>query len=84
MPFVTTLHTVLRDPDRDQRAVMEEIAALSDRLIVMSQQSSDILQETFYVPRDKIDLIPHGIPDLRSPTRRSTRTDLALKEKTFC
>jgi len=64
MPFVTTLHTVLRDPDPDQRAVMEEIATLSDRLIVMSQQSSDILQETFQVASDKIDLIPHGIPDL--------------------
>ncbi len=64
MPFVTTLHTVLRDPDPDQRAVMDEIATLSDRLIVMSQHSSDILQETLQVPSNKIDLIPHGIPDL--------------------
>lgn len=64
MPFVTTLHTVLRDPDLDQRAVMDEIATLSDRLIVMSQQSADILQETIHVPTAKIDLIPHGIPDL--------------------
>jgi glycosyltransferase involved in cell wall biosynthesis len=64
MPFVTTLHTVLRDPDPDQRAVMEEIAALSDRLIVMSQNSCDILQEVFHVPIDKIDLIPHGVLDL--------------------
>src|SRR6267142_1314096 len=64
MPFVTTLHTVLRDPDPDQRAVMDEIATLSDRLIVMSQQSADILHETFHVSNTKIDLIPHGIPDL--------------------
>ena len=64
MPVVTTLHTVLRDPNPDQRAVMLEIAALSDRLIVMSRQSADILQETFKVPLSKIDLIPHGIPDL--------------------
>jgi len=64
MPFVTTLHTVLREPTPDQRAVMEEIAALSDRLIVMSQQSVEILQEVFQVPAEKIDLIPHGIPDL--------------------
>jgi glycosyltransferase involved in cell wall biosynthesis len=64
MPFVTTLHTVLREPDPDQRAVMAEIAGLSDRLIVMSQNSSDILQEVFHVPVEKIDLIPHGIPDL--------------------
>jgi glycosyltransferase involved in cell wall biosynthesis len=64
MPFVTTLHTVLRDPDPDQRAVMDEIATLSDRLIVMSQQSADILHETFHVSNTKIELIPHGIPDL--------------------
>ena len=64
MSFATTLHTVLRDPNPDQRMVMEEIATLSDRLIVMSQQSADILQEVFRVPAEKIDLIPHGIPDL--------------------
>src|ERR1700688_1317581 len=64
MPVVTTLHTVLREPNPDQRAVMEEIAALSDRFIVMSRQSSEILQEVFHVPASEIDLIPHGIPDL--------------------
>jgi len=64
MPLATTLHTVLREPNPDQRAVMEEIAALSDRMIVMSQHSAEILQEVFRVPIDKIDLIPHGIPDL--------------------
>ena len=64
MPIVTTLHTVLRDPNPDQRMVMNEIAGLSDRMIVMSQNSSDILQEVFHVPEQKIDLIPHGVPDV--------------------
>lgn len=64
MPVATTLHTVLRDPNPDQRAVMEEIAALSDRMIVMSRHSAEILEAVFHVANDKIDLIPHGIPDL--------------------
>jgi glycosyltransferase involved in cell wall biosynthesis len=64
MPVVTTLHTVLRQPDPDQRMVMQQIAALSDRLIVMSEYSSRVLEEVFGVPGEKIDLIPHGIPDL--------------------
>jgi len=64
MPVVTTLHTVLRGPDPNQLMVMEEIAELSDRLIVMSQLSSQILQETFGVPASKIDMVPHGVPDL--------------------
>jgi glycosyltransferase involved in cell wall biosynthesis len=64
MPFVTTLHTVLRDPNPDQRIVMGEIATLSDRLIVMSEHSGQMLREVFRVPENKIDLIPHGVPDL--------------------
>jgi glycosyltransferase involved in cell wall biosynthesis len=64
MPVITTLHTVLREPNLDQRVVMHKIAARSQRLIVMSQHSSRILQEVFRVPAEKIDLIPHGIPDL--------------------
>jgi glycosyltransferase involved in cell wall biosynthesis len=64
MPVVTTLHTVLREPDLNQLRVMEEIAELSDRLIVMSQLSSQFLQEIFKVPGSKIDMVPHGVPDL--------------------
>ncbi len=64
MPVVTTLHTVLREPNPDQMLVMEEIAELSDRLVVMSQLSSQFLQEIFKVPGSKIDMVPHGVPDL--------------------
>jgi glycosyltransferase involved in cell wall biosynthesis len=64
MPVVTTLHTVLREPDFNQLMVMQEIAELSDRLIVMSQLSSQFLQEIFKVPGSKIDMVPHGVPDL--------------------
>src|SRR6266404_4780072 len=64
MPVVTTLHTVLREPDPNQLMVMEQIAELSDRLIVMSQLSSQFLQEIFKVPGSKIDMVPHGVPDL--------------------
>src|SRR6266576_2460732 len=64
MPVVTTLHTVLREPNPDQMLVMQELAELSDRLIVMSQLSSQFLQEIFKVPGSKIDMVPHGVPDL--------------------
>jgi glycosyltransferase involved in cell wall biosynthesis len=64
MPVVTTLHTVLREPDQDQRAVLEEIARLSDRLVVMSEPAARFLREVYGVPGGKIDVIPHGVPDL--------------------
>ena len=65
MPVVTTLHTVLRDPDSNQRIVLEEVARLSDRLVVMSEQSARCLREVYAVPNEKIDIIPHGVPDFQ-------------------
>ncbi len=64
MPLVTTLHTVLREPDANQRIVLEEIAQLSDRMIVMSELAAELLREVYAVPGGKIDVIPHGVPDM--------------------
>jgi glycosyltransferase involved in cell wall biosynthesis len=64
MPIVTTLHTILREPDAQQRRVLTEVAGLSDRLVVMTKRSAEFLQEIYHVAPEKIDLIPHGIPDL--------------------
>ncbi len=64
MPLVTTLHTVLREPDPNQRIVLEEIARLSDRLVVMSELAAQLLRDVYAVPRGKIDVIPHGVPDM--------------------
>jgi glycosyltransferase involved in cell wall biosynthesis len=64
MPVVTTLHTVLREPTADQRRVMRQLAALSARLVVMSERGREFLGQVYGVPDEKIDLIPHGIPDM--------------------
>jgi len=64
MPVVTTLHTVLQDPNAAQRKVMEELVRRSDRLVVMAAKGAEILRQVYGVPDTKIDLIPHGIPDM--------------------
>ena len=64
MPVVTTFHTVLRQPNQDQRRVMNELIRHSTRLVVMSQPGQEILLDEYEVPAEKIDLIPHGIPDM--------------------
>ena len=64
MPIVTTLHTILKDPSADQRQVLEEVVSASDRLVVMSERGSEFLQEIYNISAEKIDLIPHGIPDV--------------------
>lgn len=63
-PVVTTLHTVLNEPDAEHLQVMQQIAALSDRVVVMSAKGQEFLRSVYGVPEDHIDVIPHGIPDI--------------------
>lgn len=63
MPIVTTLHTVLSDPSPMQRRVLSDIVALSSKVIVMVEKGRELLRSTYAVPAEKIEVIPHGIPD---------------------
>ena len=64
MPVVTTLHTVLREPNADQQRVMQELIARSTRLVVMAEKGRQMLLEVYKAPTAKIDVIPHGIPNI--------------------
>lgn len=64
MPTVTTLHTILAEPGLAERRVMNELIQLSERLVVMSHQAKRLLRQVHNAPDEKIDVIPHGIPDV--------------------
>jgi len=79
MPIVTTLHTILAEPSPQQRAAMDEIARMSERLVVMSERGAELMQEVHDVPAEKIDLIPHGIPVLHQDPSSKERIGVAGK-----
>src|SRR5258706_1445807 len=62
MPVVTTLHTILTAPSPAQRATLDQVIALSERVVVMSEHGASTLRELHGVPASQIDVIPHGIP----------------------
>jgi glycosyltransferase involved in cell wall biosynthesis len=64
MPIVTTLHTVLREPNTEQRRVMRDLIRLSTRLVVMSDRGREFLRDVYHAPMAKVDIIPHGIPEM--------------------
>jgi len=64
MPVVTTFHTILKTPSEEQLLVLKSIADLSSRVVCMSEKGRDFLINVYDVPAYKIDLIPHGIPDM--------------------
>ncbi|MCO5297277.1 MAG: glycosyltransferase family 4 protein [Fimbriimonadaceae bacterium] len=79
MPIVTTLHTVLREPSNAQREVLDELLQLSERVVVMSKKAVGFLSDVHAVPLDKIDLIPHGIPDIAQAAGSDFRATLGIE-----
>lgn len=76
MPVVTTLHTVLSDPAPAQRRVLERIIDVSSKVVVMAEKGRELLQTVYRTPREKIELIPHGIPDFEFIALESAKAKL--------
>src|ERR1019366_6102507 len=79
MPIVTTLHTILAEPNSHQRAVMDELTGLSERVVVMSEHGAALLESVHGVPKSKLAVIPHGIPSL--PLASQSKDRLGVEGK---
>lgn len=81
VPVVTTLHTVVEKPDDDQRRVMGEILNRSSRVVVMNGCAKQRLIDLKLVEEAKIDVIPHGIPNLPPVDSAKAKEDTGLAGK---
>ncbi len=63
IPVVTTCHTILADPTPSQHRVLQKVAVHSSRVVVMAEKGRVLLKDVYGVSPQKIDVIPHGIPD---------------------
>jgi glycosyltransferase involved in cell wall biosynthesis len=64
VPVFTTLHTVLEKPEPSYFNSFIDVCDNSDKVIVMNRHGIDMLTDIYGVSRRKIELIPHGIPDI--------------------
>lgn len=61
-PVITTLHSVLPNPDPYRKGLVNEICRLSSSVVTMAQKGRVILHETYQVPLSKLHVIHHGVP----------------------
>lgn len=64
MPIVTTLHTILRRPSPHQREILTQLALRSAIVVVMTERARQTLIDTYSVEPERINVIPHGVPDM--------------------
>ena len=82
MPVVTTLHTVLPTPTPAQRNVMGKIIARSTKIVVMAEKGRGLLRSVHDVAPQKIEVIPHGIPDFPFLETHHAKTKCGFSGKT--
>ncbi len=59
-PIVTVFHTVLPEPDEKRKKVVQAIVDLSNRIVVLTNKSHEILMTQYGCQKSKINVIPHG------------------------
>ncbi len=75
IPSIVVAHTVLKDPTPHQRSVLEAIAAMAARVVVMSEAAGQRLCRGFDVDPCKVTMIAHGatVPRQIPPPARPDR-----------
>src|SRR3990167_9741449 len=82
-PVVVTLHSILPTPDERLRNVVRSIATFSKALVVMNKLSEEMLIREYGVPKSKIAIIPHGIPQIPFEASDKAKEELDLRGKTI-
>ena len=74
-PYIIRFHTVLPEPSAKRLKIVQELSANAEKIIVMTEHASSILQEDYNISNNRIMVIPHGTH------LHSTISPLELKKK---
>jgi len=81
VPVVTTLHTVLEKPLPEYHRGLIDVCNCSDRIVVMNERGFGMLKRIYGVAQSKIELIPHGIPDVPFGQSEQYKRQLGLRDR---
>ncbi len=80
IPLIVTLHTIIKKPSYNEKAILQEICKMANRVVVMSQKAIGFLIDIYDVPKEKIAYIEHGVPDLHF-SQNETKKEFKLEKK---
>jgi len=80
IPLIVTLHTILKNPSYNEKAILSELCKMAHTLVVMTNKAIKFLVEIYNVPREKIVLIEHGVPDIYF-TQEESKKELKLEHR---
>jgi glycosyltransferase involved in cell wall biosynthesis len=83
LPIITTLHTVLAHPSKQQRDILASLCRSSAAVVTMASNSRHMLAKVYGVPKTKVHVIHHGVPSHEGyPSRTVLKQRYGMKGKT--
>lgn len=64
IPLIVTLHTIIKTPSYNEKAVLVEVCKMANKIVVMSHKAIEFLTTIYNVDKKKIVYIEHGVPDI--------------------
>lgn len=80
-PVVTTFHSVLTRHSPKRAWVTQKIIDASTSIVVMTESAREMLLEIFSIDQDKIEVIPHGAPNVRPNQERAAKRELGFQNR---
>ena len=80
-PIVTTFHTLMTRPDALPRRIIQNIAARSQGVVVMTKIAAKLLASVYGVSGSYVQVIPHGVPDIPFDCDAIYKARLGLKRR---
>lgn len=80
-PVIVTFHTVISKPEKKLKEIVKTIVSLSRAAVVMNHLSENLLEKKYGIPPNKINYIPHGIPQVSYEVSQQSKKALGYEGK---
>ena len=80
-PIVTTFHTLLTKPEALPRRLVQNLAAQSAGVMVMTEIAAPLLTDVYGVADSTVQVIPHGVPPVPFERHATHKARLGLTDR---
>lgn len=63
-PLIVTTHTIPDNTSTGYGLILKDVLKFAEKVIAMMPESLDKLIKSYDCPKEKIEIIPHGVPDI--------------------
>jgi len=81
IPAIATLHTILTKPNDKQKSTIQAMGKKCMKLVTMAKNTSELLKTKYEIPKEKIAVIHHGVPNIDVPTREELKKQFGYENR---